>query len=94
MSPLSIHVACARSPAHSQVIGVTLQWQGLVYTVPVGRRKKRTIKTVLGGVSGHALPGQLLAVMGPTGAGMLWQWLQGATMPASASSSFFAVWWV
>ena len=62
-------MACACSPARSQVIGVTLQWQGLVYTVPVGRRKKRTIKTVLGGVSGHALPGQLLAVMGPTGAG-------------------------
>ena len=87
MSLLSIHVACARSPARSQVIGVTLQWQNLVYTVPVGRRKKRTIKTVLGGVSGHALPGQLLAVMGPTGAGMLWHWLQGATL-----SSFFAVW--
>ena len=52
-----------------QVIGVTLQWTGLVYTVPVGRRKKRTTKTVLSDVSGHALPGQLLAVMGPTGSG-------------------------
>lgn len=50
-----------------QVIHVTLQWEGLTYSVPVGRRRRRTQKTILQGVSGHVLPGHLLAVMGPTG---------------------------
>ncbi|KAL4452063.1 hypothetical protein ABPG75_007725 [Micractinium tetrahymenae] len=52
-----------------KVIHVTLQWEGLSYSVPVGRRRKRTQKTILQGVSGHVLPGHLLAVMGPTGSG-------------------------
>lgn len=48
---------------------MTLQWEQLHYTVPVGRRKKRTDKMILKSVSGHVQPGHLLAVMGPTGSG-------------------------
>jgi hypothetical protein len=50
-----------------RVIQVTIQWQELTYTVPVGRGKKRSTKTVLDAMSGHVEPGRLLAVMGPTG---------------------------
>ena len=50
-----------------QIIHVTLQWEGLTYSVPVGRRRRRVQKAILQGVSGHVLPGHLLAVMGPTG---------------------------
>lgn len=45
-----------------------LVWADLTYTVVIGRGKKAATKTVLDGVSGVAAPGQLLAVMGPTGA--------------------------
>ena len=44
-----------------------LEWEGLSYTVPVGRGRGRAVKTVLDSISGSAAPGQLLAVMGPTG---------------------------
>lgn len=52
-----------------KVIHVTLQWDSLTYTVPVGKRRKRVQKVVLETISGHVAPGQLLAVMGPTGSG-------------------------
>lgn len=52
-----------------RVIHVTLQWERLTYSVTVGRGKKRTVKTILDGISGHLEPGRLLAVMGPTGSG-------------------------
>ncbi|KAL4437525.1 hypothetical protein ABPG77_003506 [Micractinium sp. CCAP 211/92] len=52
-----------------KVIHVTLQWEALTYSVSVGRRRRRVQKTILQGVSGHVLPGHLLAVMGPTGSG-------------------------
>jgi len=66
--PFPLPAACPAAPSFlSQVIHVTLQWDQLTYTVPVGRRKKRRTKTILDCVSGHVLPGRLLAVMGPTG---------------------------
>ena len=41
----------------------------LLSPVPVGKGKGRTTKTILSDLSGHVLPGSLLAVMGPTGSG-------------------------
>ncbi|PSC71035.1 ABC ATP-binding isoform 2 [Micractinium conductrix] len=52
-----------------KVILVTMQFSRLHYTVTVGRGKKKDTKRILAGVSGRCLPGQLLAVMGPTGSG-------------------------
>ncbi|PSC69664.1 ABC ATP-binding isoform 1 [Micractinium conductrix] len=40
-----------------------------MYSVTVGWGRKRAVKTILDGLGGHAAPGQLLAVMGPTGSG-------------------------
>ena len=50
-----------------QVILITLEWRELTYKVVVGKRKQRTYKTILDGLSGAVSPGRLLAVMGPTG---------------------------
>ena len=52
---------------HQQVILITLEWRDLTYKVVVGKRKQRTFKTILDGLSGAVSPGRLLAVMGPTG---------------------------
>lgn len=46
---------------------MALEWKHLTYTVPVGRGKKKTTKTILDRLSGVAPPGHLLAIMGPTG---------------------------
>mgnify|MGYP001810076166 CR=1 FL=1 len=46
---------------------VALEWDALMYSVTVGWGRKRAVKTILDGLGGHAAPGQLLAVMGPTG---------------------------
>lgn len=47
---------------------MSLEFQALEYTITTGWGRSRAVKTVLEGVSGQACPGQLLAVMGPTGA--------------------------
>jgi ATP-binding cassette, subfamily G (WHITE), member 2 len=47
-------------------VRVNLEWQDLTYTVPL--KKKRT-KTVLSGLSGRLPPGRLLAIIGPSGSG-------------------------
>jgi len=52
----------------THVLKVELRWEALTYRVPIGWGRQRASKTVLHGVSGQAQPGQLLAVMGPTGA--------------------------
>ncbi|KAL4433910.1 hypothetical protein ABPG75_000351 [Micractinium tetrahymenae] len=49
--------------------GVTLEWRGLTYTVPVGFGKRRRARTVLLEASGSVRPGHLLAVLGGTGCG-------------------------
>ncbi|GLT71455.1 hypothetical protein SLA2020_434710 [Shorea laevis] len=46
--------------------GVFLTWQDLWVTVPNGKKGSRSI---LAGVTGHARPGELLAIMGPSGCG-------------------------
>lgn len=53
-----------RYAACVQSIRVTLEWRDLRYTVPVGRRRQRSSKTILEGLSAVLLPGRLLAVMG------------------------------
>lgn len=45
---------------------VTLSWKDLSYEVPVPKAENRRI---LNGVSGHARSGQILAILGPSGAG-------------------------
>jgi ABC-type multidrug transport system ATPase subunit/ABC-type multidrug transport system permease subunit len=52
-----------------RIIGITLQWERLNYSVTVGRRRKRKEKTILQDISGHVESGHLLAIMGPTGSG-------------------------
>lgn len=66
----SLFGSLGASPAlawYSRVQAVRLEWTGLTYSVTLGRGKHRTVKTILDGVSGVAQPGQLLALMGPTG---------------------------
>ncbi|GLT71454.1 hypothetical protein SLA2020_434700 [Shorea laevis] len=46
--------------------GVFLTWQDLWVTVSDGKKGSRSI---LAGVTGHARPGELLAIMGPSGCG-------------------------
>lgn len=52
-----------------QVRRLKLSWQHLTYTVTTGGScgRKKTEKVVLRDVSGAVNPGQLMAVMGPTG---------------------------
>ena len=47
---------------------VTLTWKNVTYQVPA-KKKKQPPKTVLSEVSGCVRPGQLLAIMGSSGAG-------------------------
>ena len=54
-------------------IPITISWEGIKYSVvekkgPPCKAKKRN-KKILHGVSGITRPGQLLAIMGSTGAG-------------------------
>jgi len=51
-----------------KVTPVEMSWQNLTSTITVGRRKKKS-RTLLNNVSGYVRPGQLLAIMGPSGAG-------------------------
>lgn len=67
VSRLQLEDGSASVARLKRVIQVTIQWRALSYTVPVGRGKKRTTKTVLDAMNGHVEPGRLLAVMGPTG---------------------------
>eukprot|EP01012_Entosiphon_sulcatum_P003087 TRINITY_DN10857_c0_g1_i1.p1 TRINITY_DN10857_c0_g1~~TRINITY_DN10857_c0_g1_i1.p1 ORF type:complete len:635 (-),score=101.27 TRINITY_DN10857_c0_g1_i1:175-2079(-) len=45
--------------------GVVLSWEDLSYSVQVRKDKKQ----ILSNITGHALPGELLAIMGPSGSG-------------------------
>ena len=81
----------------AQVILVTMQFSRLHYTVTVGRGKKKDTKRILAGVSGRCLPGQLLAVMGPTGGsvgglagGWVGAWVAG--WPGEGASGWLAGW--
>ena len=53
--------------------GVTVTWKDVSYVVPaaksVGRRKSNEVIPVLDGVSGCVEPGQMMAILGPSGAG-------------------------
>lgn len=54
--------------------GVTVRWRDISYIVrgrntTFGRRKGVGATTVLGGVSGQVQPGQMMAILGPSGAG-------------------------
>lgn len=53
----------------TRVIRVALEWRDLTYSIPVGRKKSRSIKTILSRLSSHVPPGRLVAIMGPTGCG-------------------------
>ena len=46
-----------------------LEWTNLTYTIPVGRGKSRTTKTILYNLSASVAPGRLVIAMGPTGSG-------------------------
>lgn len=57
------------TPRHSSSSHGGLQWDNVCYSVPVGRRRR---KWILADVSGTAIPGCVLAVMGPSGSGAPW----------------------
>lgn len=65
-----------RLPAYSRsstvswgkVKPVEITWKSLTSSITVGRRKKKT-RVLLNNVNGYVRPGQLLAIMGPSGAG-------------------------
>lgn len=46
-----------------------LKWENLTYKVDVTLNKQKTEKTILSQLSGAALPGEVLAIMGPSGGG-------------------------
>jgi len=65
----SLHSYLLRSKVSwGKVQPVELIWKNVTSTITVGRRKKKTRK-LLNNVSGYVRPGQLLAIMGPSGAG-------------------------
>ena len=53
----------------SKIMPITLEWKNLNYSVIVGKRKNKTVKTILDNLTGQVTPGRLLAIMGPTGSG-------------------------
>lgn len=59
----------SRLPYSLQIIEVTIEWHNLTYSVPIGRGKKRTERTILDNLSAQVPPGRLVAIMGPTGCG-------------------------
>ena len=59
------------SPHHIAVnhkLNVFVSWADLKFTVPDPNDKKQT-KTILKGLNGHVKPGELVAVIGPSGSG-------------------------
>ena len=50
---------------------IVLGWDDLNYFVTVGKGKKKKRRQILTNVTGMAPPGQMLAIMGPSGAGPL-----------------------
>lgn len=48
----------------TRVIRVALEWRNLSYSIPVGRGKKASRKTILSSLSSHVPPGRLVAIMG------------------------------
>ena len=78
MSMSSAEVSSARividaEPEPDKPSGDELQWTDVTLTLQVGgsvlRRRPQTPKHVLCGVSGTLAPGELLAIMGPSGSG-------------------------
>lgn len=49
-----------------------MSWENLSYSVSVKEGKKKTRKALLNGISGYVRPGMLLALMGPSGAGKVY----------------------
>lgn len=62
-SPTAVNINSARDPDNVQV---SLSWVDLCYEATI---KKGETKKILNGVSGHVGSGQMLAILGPSGAG-------------------------
>jgi ABC-type multidrug transport system fused ATPase/permease subunit len=63
--------ATAFSDQLTRIPPVEIFWKDLTLDVPVpsGAFKKKQTKQILNGISGYARPGEMLAIMGSTGAG-------------------------
>ena len=66
------HLPATLPLSYPQTIRVTLEWRGLRYTVPVGRRRQHSSKMILEGLSAVLPPGRLLAIMGAQQGLMEW----------------------
>ena len=70
----TLNMEASRTPRNSNAGGSTqteeggicLTWKDLWVTVSMGKKRSRSI---LQGLTGYAKPGQLLAIMGPSGCG-------------------------
>lgn len=60
-------VANTRGSVFGERTAVTISWQDLVYEVDLP--KEKTTRRILSGVSGYVSAGQVLAILGPSGAG-------------------------
>jgi ABC-type glutathione transport system ATPase component len=63
------YVACKHVGCVSKREGVFLTWRELWVTVADGKRGRACLP-ILQGVTGYAEPGEVLAIMGPSGSGM------------------------
>lgn len=70
-SDVFARMASYTSGKHNPLRRVALEWSGLTYTVTVGHFRRKRPKQVLCDVWGAVQPGRLLAVMGPSGSGVL-----------------------